>query len=497
MLSPEAGCRLDHWKRHWATLLALLLLPLMISSQSFWIDELLITPYAKSSSSAEFMRRWILDRDSTVQMPGYFGIGTLLAQVIGVTEWQLRAQNLLWGGLAVVAMGWMGRRQGIVWLPLALAIHPYFWFYMNEARPYAMTIGCACWALAAALELMEGNSDPRKWAAVLLGSLWLMSTASMLNVMTGGVLTGAVTWSLWRQRKLARVPIGLIAIFVVLFAILGGYYIWTLSKGARGAKLWDVGLANLAMGLVEFSGMTGLLPGRVELRALARNQEWMRLLAAAVIPIATAAAWHGWVIWRGLRRRENLRYQLGRFVGGVAVASATLLIVALIIAGFPFWGRHLAAVFPFWILFIAVCWQCVWLRAGPAERSWLVLFPLCLIASFLMIRLASPHAKENYRDAATIARRESERGRVVWWSAAPLGTEYYGIRTRALEDAGPGVYPADQINPELAQTLPPPDVVVLSKPDLFDMTGAVRSEIKKTGLVCSERLQAFELYRRP
>ncbi len=64
----------------------------------------------------------------------------------------MRAGNLLWGALALGAMYRVGRRLKLPWLPLLLAIQPYFWFYMNEARPYALEIACGSWLLAALVE---------------------------------------------------------------------------------------------------------------------------------------------------------------------------------------------------------------------------------------------------------------------------------------------------------------------------------------------------------
>jgi uncharacterized membrane protein len=81
-----------------------------------------------------------------------------------VQEWQLRAVNLLWGALAVVGMYRVGQRLKIPWLPLLLASQPYFWFYMNEARPYALQLACGTGLLVALVEFYFARAVGTAWA---------------------------------------------------------------------------------------------------------------------------------------------------------------------------------------------------------------------------------------------------------------------------------------------------------------------------------------------
>ena len=78
-------------------------------------------------------------------MPLAMFFAWVTAQTLGTQEWQLRAINVLWNGLALLGMYRAGKRLQLPWLPLLLAIQPYFWFYSNEARPYSLQIACGAW----------------------------------------------------------------------------------------------------------------------------------------------------------------------------------------------------------------------------------------------------------------------------------------------------------------------------------------------------------------
>ena len=181
------------------------------------------------------------------------------------SEWTLRAQNILWSGIAVFFLWRAGLMLGMPWLCLVLAGYPFVWTYTNEFRPYAMQI-----AFRQRYALFIGNN--RKYSHIGLGLIlltaWLaesvLCATSMIGVSTFGPVFGACNHppqsDILNLRHVALPT----APACVMIINLGVYYAWTLSKGAGGAKVWDPGLGNIFFSVYELLGFTGLGPSRVD-----------------------------------------------------------------------------------------------------------------------------------------------------------------------------------------------------------------------------------------
>src|SRR2546426_1405092 len=118
-----------------------------ITSESLWIDEGQTLHFAKQPTFQAWFETIRHNTKSEAQMP----LGMLAAwaggKILGLGEWQFRAANLLWVGLAGTAMGLIGRLLKQPALLFVFLIHPFLWFYANEARPYAMQICASAWLL--------------------------------------------------------------------------------------------------------------------------------------------------------------------------------------------------------------------------------------------------------------------------------------------------------------------------------------------------------------
>ncbi len=117
--------------RFWL-LAALLLLPFMASNDSLWLDEGDTAMYVLQPDFHAWCDRLHTDLQADCQMPLALLCSWIAGKIWGTAEWQLRGINLIWGALALIGMYRVGQRLKIPWLPLLLAIQPYFWFYNNE-----------------------------------------------------------------------------------------------------------------------------------------------------------------------------------------------------------------------------------------------------------------------------------------------------------------------------------------------------------------------------
>jgi hypothetical protein len=172
-----------------------------------------------------------------------------------------------------------------------------------------------------------------------------------------------------------------------------------------------------------------------------------------------------------------------------------MLILALT-AGFPFWGRHLSPVFPFLMLVIAIAAS----APGVKRRKKDYLLPLCLgitlLISSLIVRFDPAHSRDDYRAAARLAVSALHRGESVWWPASPVPARYYGVEfcETNIPSEIPCVFLA--LDCDAARLLPlrKPDLVLVSKPDLFDRAGAIQGYLNGHGYVLTNRFKAFQLY---
>jgi hypothetical protein len=183
----------------------------------------------------------------------------------------------------------------------------------------------------------------------------------------------------------------------------------------------------------------------------------------------------------------------------VVVASGGILLGLSLIAGFPFWGRHLAPVFPFLVLVIASLMKSVWAEDQKKQYFFCALLCLALLGSSLLVRFQADHARDDYRGAAQIAQSAISRGDVVWWVAGTVPSEYYGLNFCTDEnDVGANcVFGVKNPTDSDFSRLPPPDIVIVSKPDLNDKFGATQRFIEDHHFILTNKLMAFQVFGQP
>jgi hypothetical protein len=451
---------------------------MMPTGESFWIDETSTQLYASEPTLGAFKTRLVTENGSETQMP----LGMLAfwgwEKIAGSSEWGLRALNIVWTLLAAAALYLIGRRLRLPVLPFWLIVQPFLWFYANEARPYVMQIAGAAWLLHGMIACIQTRASGSLWAFSFLVGAIVTAGASMLGavslfsvmVIMGGFLVVSRSCP-------SRPAFWILGAGALLLAALGLYDLHTLSRGAGGTKIWNVGGVNAAFAGYELFGFLGLGPGRLEIREAARSGvpaliTLFKPFGAGLGAMALLTVLLFLPITRGIDRERRLLIGLTALY---AALSSALLLIAACIAGFPFWGRHLAFALPAWTILTA--WAATRLNekypGRPLARGIPLVLAVLLLTSSLSLRLAGRHRKEDYRGAASITLQTAGRGGRIGWAADARTARYYGVSFTSIPGTG-GAFEIHATLPERFASdmaVPLPDAVILSKPDLFDPDG--------------------------
>lgn len=479
-------------------LLGLLVIAVIPSHESVWIDEAVTATYAREGSFSAFAEKLIQDPNSEAQMPFYVLQSWSFGKLIGTSEWALRAPNILYGMLAFASFHWIGRRLKIGWFGLLLLVQPYFWAYVDEARPYASQIGFASLALASLIPFFEDWGDKRKATMFLSLSLFLLCGSSMLGAITAGwVYLALIALLLAGKCRISRTEISILCGGLFLLGCLGAYDLWTLLRGSGGSRIWDVGLQNLGFSLYEFAGATGLGPARAVLREMGKAGDYGALLSDTWLGSLLLGGILGgllvsWLVQQ-IRNREILTLSLPRACLWIAVGSGLSLLALSYLAGWPFWGRHLAPAFPFFILWLGCAIRDLRGRRPAIGLAVSVALSVLWLASSLRLRFSEEHHRDDYRGAARLAHEAYEDGLIVWWVASPAGGAYYHLPAASMNSRGVR-YIVNASEADL-RDLAEPDLIVLSKPDVTDSRGSVRTYILVHGYSVYKTLPAFQLFR--
>ena len=480
------------WASHIFLPMALLLVCLMPSGDSLWIDEGTTAHYAQQESFSAFLTLLKYEKGSEAQMPFGMLAAWLGAKILGTdSEWTLRAQNILWSGIAVFFLWRAGLMLGMPWLCLVLAGYPFVWTYTNEFRPYAMQIASGSVMLySLAMSQIQPHRIRTYLAYCLAGGVVLCAT-SMIGVLTFGavflVLATTRRKAIFSNLRHVALPTAPACVMIIN---LGVYYAWTLSKGAGGAKVWHPGLGNIFFSVYELLGFTGLGPSRVMLRQAIINGTGAAVFKPYIFPIALLAASYAWLFLGWIRRRiRTRRVELPDMLISTVLLNMAFLWAASMLVGFPFWGRHMASSIPFIITALALIVTEGMQTSRPARIISCVIVGLLALSSF-SIRFDARHNRDDYKTASAYAVEAVKHGDAVWWCAATLPAEYYGVHARSKS----GINVVLNRHNEELNALPLPALIIVSKPDLYDTNGAVRNYTEEHGYHIIYRLMAFKIY---
>ena len=219
----------------------------------------------------------------------------------------MRAVNLFWGALALMGMYRVGQRLKIPWLPLLLAIQPYFWFYLNEARPYALQLAGGAWLLVALVEFISARGAGTPWAwQFALTSVFLFA-ATMLAPLPVAMLVFIGIVLAWRHNwRIERKSFWIVLGGFLACLPLAIYYVTTLMRGVKGSQMWSVDLKFVLYVFYELTGMGGIGLSPLEIRSLSRSpqlaHELISHLPQLILPVLLGMLL-AVVIFIGLRRQ--------------------------------------------------------------------------------------------------------------------------------------------------------------------------------------------------
>lgn len=485
---------------------SLVLLLLMPSGQSLWIDEAEEARYATVENFPAWLAEFQCDDKSQSQMPLAMLVRFLAAGLLGHGEFALRALNYLWGGLTLICFWQAGRILRLPWLPMLVAANPFFWFYMNEARPYAMTIFAASLATlgwlgvfgAGGRDLLSPEEESVKktqgWLALLGGTLLLFYT-NILGVFTIAALFAVIFYhGMITPGFLPRRLVSMFLLWLLLALPIALWYAHTILQdfGGKKAAVASLGLPNLLFSAYEFAGFAGLGLERNSLRAaVAENGMYAGLTALLPYAAPIAALLLIWLtiavcalrVWKDLNSEAWWKTLL---VAGIL--SIVFIVAASFLKGSPFWGRHLASSFPILAMLLGFALGVIRAKAVLTGTVLLTSLLLCWLASSLQLRFADRFSKDDYRGAAFFARAALAQGETVFWGANASAARYYGV-------AGDGLRVLFNPSPDEVARLPGHSaVVILSKPDAYDAYGSLREYLKKHNAEEIATLQAFRIY---
>ena len=132
-----------------------------ISSRSFWIDEAATAVQAMQPTLGSWWQLLVQEKTAHLQMPLYMLYIWGCEKLFGSGEWTLRLANLPWfvaGAVAFILAFPPGTGAGPS-RPAWSLLCPFAWYYLDEARPYAMQLGASLLAVASLAPVWREGSQ--------------------------------------------------------------------------------------------------------------------------------------------------------------------------------------------------------------------------------------------------------------------------------------------------------------------------------------------------
>ncbi len=468
-----------------------------INSSSLWIDEGNAAIKACAPTFHDWQAAMSLERGSDAQMPLYMAWLWGWEKIVGPGERMLRLGNIPWlllaHGFLLLALrrARMNSRVSFLYIALA-AIAPFLCYYLNEARPYVMQYAGGCLILAYLLRVAAAPEDFWSIGTVLTGALGMVITSgsSLLGISWAGSGVLAASWLLWKARKNKLQGAGPATVVIItgLVAAMGGlgFYYWGTLKGGARATMGRTDLASTVFALYEIFGFSGLGPGRIQMR-----ETGIHALATYAVPLGTGAlillgGWTSSLVVR-LRSQKSLNFPTWILVAVVLPVAFTFGVGMC--AHFRVLARHLMPGFPYLLLLMAVCFEALW---RSRLKMALVLCAGVWIASSAMLCFSPIHRKDDYKSSAALARKALEQGERVWWAADIATAKYYG-----LNPAGePCLVTLRDPEPDLLLQNAEPDLIIISKPDIYDSQGTMEKYAATHNFSVSAKYPAFTFYEK-
>lgn len=488
-------------------LVALLLVCLMPTNQSLWIDEAFSLPFADEPTAAGFATRLLSSPGSERLMP----LGMLStwagSRVFGRSEMGIRAASIFWAAVAVFLMWRVGVLVGLPWLGAVFACHAFLWYYASEARPYSMMIAMGSGLLySLVVVICPAREENRGPGALLLFGPLLCGThvLGVIPFFFVAFIVAVVLFSRKWKPRIWEIVTSLVAVGVLI--VLAIFYLPSFIKDVNVTwrEQWASGFDGALFSGYELLGFMGFGPGRIELRELAISGGLRGVIDGLMRPSSLGLIFLACIyflvlgnLFRGVRTEKSPRNKLVILSGLVVAGTVTAWVVASSIMGSSFWGRHVAALLPF-VVFVVVA------AAGSGEHlrktspnALTLLLAGGLLASSIAVRFAPAHSRDDYRSAARLAVAAANNSQTVWWAADASCAQYYGVKfcgDGAGKHEGACVVYVSKHDSTTLAAIPFPDLVVLSKPDLNDKSGDLNRFLTNNNYQETGKFVAFQIF---
>lgn len=472
---------------------------LSLTTRSFWLDECYSARFASQTTLTDC---WNLLREikgSDPQMPFYIFWIWCCEKIVGHSELALRAVNFFWfiPALLVLRRAFAGDKILQNAVLLAALGSPFAWYYLNEARVYTLQFSAGLVLVAVIAHWVRQPETPivveRKWVVVFALALFVQSAGSLLGMFLALAPLLALPVLLPRKR-VGELLKSFWLIWTITFSMLffvGLYYLWTLKTGDRASGIATTDWRNAVFIGYELFGFAGLGPGRLALRGggLDVFKPYAPLLLGYALIVAV-------LVFLAL---VNFAKNFGaKKLAGVILAvliPVVVIIVASASAHFRVLGRHLAAMLPLFILLLGVGLVAVW-RRGSFGKIFVAVFIVFYLGSALSLRFAAHHEKDDYRAAATFAKAALAAGKSVWWNADYNSAIFYGVPLASKTADGSGARLMVRVARETFADLPAPDVVVTTRPDVYDDAGTTAEFLAREHYQVVTNFTAFQIWTR-
>jgi hypothetical protein len=143
---------------------------------------------------------------------------------------------------------------------------------------------------------------------------------------------------------------------------------------------------------------------------------------------------------------------------------------------------------PYILAFLALGLNRLLLTRRFAPRVIGVAAIIILAGSALEIRFAPRHQRDDYRTATAEAREAIAQGKKLWWFADPDTAAYYKLPLNSPK--------LTLVNNQSPDTLPSPDIIVISKPDIYDPRGEIERYLRQHNFELKQILPAFQIFHK-
>jgi len=467
-----------------------------VSGDSLWIDEGLSATKAIAPTVGAAWQELLTEGNTNMHMLLYMFCLWAWEKVFGSSEWSLRAMNVPFFMLGVAALWLAAPKKARAFLLVLCLVSPFLWFYLNEARTYSMLFGWSGLATAALVYWQRNGQQAsfpwRRWTWILA----LSSSAMIWTHVVGLFFQAAIFAFLFFAMR----PSGLwhmvrgapLAVAFAIFAnvALAAYYLWTKSQGVEANPIGRTSFMGVLFWVYEFAGFAGLGPGRDALRSGSFEVLWSYAAPLFLLAIAWMT-----VAWLGLLQLTKPEIAATATISFFLVLlPLALILLAGYIEGVRFLPRYAATSYGAFAVVGATLLSSAW-HAGMGGRIASTALLVVLLSSSLLLRFSPEHQKDDYRAATAQALELLQRGAHMWWGGDIDTARYYGM-------ANPKTIPRDMRSFEPVADLraapgKTPDIVYLSKFDIYDPDSAIRNYVQKQGYQQTAGPKTFTIWTKP